>query len=91
MGIIVSKLSFEEVNRPFCGIKLRFRAPLARRRQTKFLIIKLTITSSNDNFENRYPLVRTITTAVTKDWFQNYAFYNSRDKGTLKKIIFLSI
>ena len=36
MGITASNLSFGEVNRQFYGRKLRFTAPLMRRRKTKF-------------------------------------------------------
>ena len=51
-------MSFKDVNRQFYGRKLRFTAPLARRRNTKFPIIKpTTITSKNDSSEYIYPLI----------------------------------
>ena len=40
MGITASNLSFGEVNRRFYGRKLRFTAPLTRRRKTKFPTVK---------------------------------------------------
>ena len=40
MGITASNLSFVEVNRRFYGRKLRFTAPLTRRRKTKFPTVK---------------------------------------------------
>ena len=40
MGITASNLSFGEVNRRFYGSKLRFTAPLTRRRKTKFPTVK---------------------------------------------------
>ena len=43
MGITASNLSFGEVNRRFYGRKLRFTAPLTRRRKTKFPTAKTPI------------------------------------------------
>ena len=43
MGITASNLSFGEVNRRFYSRKLRFMAPLTRRRKTKFPTVKLPI------------------------------------------------
>ena len=43
MGITASNLSFGEVNRRFYGRKLRFTAPLTRRRKTEFPTVKLPI------------------------------------------------
>ena len=40
MRITASNLSFGEVNRRFYGHKLRFTAPLTRRRKTKFPTVK---------------------------------------------------
>ena len=40
MGITASNLSFGEENRRFYGRKLRFTAPLTRRRKTKFPTVK---------------------------------------------------
>ena len=40
MGITASNLSFGEVNWRFYGRKLRFTAPLTRRRKTKFPTVK---------------------------------------------------
>ena len=40
MGITASNLSFGEVNRRFYGRKLRFTAPLTRRRKAKFPTVK---------------------------------------------------
>ena len=40
MGITASNMSFGEVNRRFYGRKLRFTAPLTRRRKTKFPTVK---------------------------------------------------
>ena len=40
MGITASNLAFGEVNRRFYGRKLRFTAPLTRRRKMKFPTVK---------------------------------------------------
>ena len=60
MGITASNLSFGEVNRRFYGRKLRFKAPLTRRRKTKFPAVRPPIyLPANDKFECNYPLIIT--------------------------------
>ena len=56
MGITASNLSFGEVNRRFYGRKLRFTAPLTRRRKTKFPTVKPPIYLPKWQIWCSYPL-----------------------------------
>ena len=83
MGITASNLSFGEVNRRFYGRKLRFTAPLTRRRKTKFPTVKKPIylpkwqiwmqLSPKDTVANfwRYPIRRRVTYASALEYFVN--------------------